>query len=283
MNGIVACSGISRRDFLKAGLVGALAGPALLACGDSPTESESSPRLTARPGSPTVTPTTGLTELGLASPRDGLLYVPEGYSPEVAAPLFVALHGAGGSADDWASYPARAAARGMIFLAPDSRGSTWDLVRGRFGPDVEFLDRALRYTFERCRIDPARIALGGFSDGASYALSLGVSNGDLFSHLVAYSPGFMRPSDPIVGKPRIYVSHGRQDNVLPVTISRDGIVPTLRNALWHAVRQFDRQLDLLPRQARQLPEDPAVPVFVRAAQDFRDAIVDGLSVRPPTR
>ena len=221
---------ISRRDFLKAGILGAVAGPVLLSCGDSTTEPESNPRLTARPGTPTITPTVGLSELGLASPRDGLLYVPEGYTPEVSAPLFIGLHGAGGSADDWASYPARAEARGMIFLAPDSRGSTWDVVRGRFGPDVEFLDAALQHTFDRCRIDPERIALGGFSDGASYALSLGVSNGDLFTHLVAYSPGFMRPSDPIVGKPRIYVSHGTQDNVLPVTISRDGIVPTLRNA-----------------------------------------------------
>ena len=222
--------GLSRRDFLKVGLVGALAGPALLSCGDSTTEPESNPRLTARPGSPTVTPTVGLSELGLDTPRDGLLYVPESYSPEVPVPLFVALHGAGGSADNWASYYARAEARAMVLLAIDSRGSTWDLVRGPFGPDVEFLDLALEHTFERCRIDPGRIALGGFSDGASYALSLGVSNGDLFTHLVAYSPGFFAPSDPIVGKPRVFVSHGTQDGVLPVTISRDGIVPNLRDA-----------------------------------------------------
>lgn len=32
----------------------------------------------------------------------------------------------------------------------------------------------------------------GFSDGASYALSLGLPNGNLFSHIVAFSPGFMR-------------------------------------------------------------------------------------------
>jgi phospholipase/carboxylesterase len=145
-------------------------------------------------------------------------------------PLFIGLHGAGGSADNWESYHARAEARGMIFLAPHSRGSTWDVVWSRFGPDVEFLDRAPRHTFERCRIDPERIALGGLSDGASYALSIGVSNGHLLTHLVAYSPGFLRAADPIVGKPRVYVSHGLQDHVLPVTISRDAIIPALRNA-----------------------------------------------------
>lgn len=222
--------GISRRDFLKAGVLSLVAGPSFLGCGDSTTEPQSGPRLSARPGSPTVAPTVGLSELGLASPRDGLLYVPESYSSDTPTPLFIALHGAGGSGDDWAGYYSRAEARGMILLAPDSRASTWDRVFGNFGPDVEFLDQALRHTFERCRIDPARIALGGFSDGASYALSLGVSNGDLFSHLVAYSPGFLRPVDPIVGKPHVFVSHGTQDTVLPVTVSRDAIVPTLRNA-----------------------------------------------------
>ena len=185
-------------------------------------------------GSPQVTPvadptpTPGAGQLGLGDVRDGWMYVPESYSPATAAPLFIGLHGAGGASNDWTSYAARAEARGMILLAPDSRSSTWDLVRGSFGPDVDFLDRALKHTFERTRIDPARIALGGFSDGASYALSLGVSNGDLFSHLVAYSPGFLRPSDPVVGKPLVYVSHGTRDGILPVSSSRNLIVPTLR-------------------------------------------------------
>jgi phospholipase/carboxylesterase len=38
------------------------------------------------------------------------------------------------------------------------------------------------------------VALEGFSDGASYALSLGIGNGDLFTHLIAFSPGFAAPS-----------------------------------------------------------------------------------------
>ena len=177
-----------------------------------------------------MTPTAGLNPLGLGASRDGLLYVPESYSADRAAPLFVALHGAGGSGSNWQSYPARADERGMILLLPDSRFSTWDLILGGFGPDVEFLNSALEHTFERCRIDPAQIALGGFSDGASYGLSLGVSNGDLFSHLVAYSPGFLQGSDPIVGKPRVFVSHGTEDLILPIAASRHIIVPTLRDA-----------------------------------------------------
>jgi poly(3-hydroxybutyrate) depolymerase len=45
----------------------------------------------------------------------------------------------------------------------------------------------------QCTVDPQRICVSGFSDGASYALSLGLANGDLFTHVAAFSPGFMRP------------------------------------------------------------------------------------------
>lgn len=233
-------SSISRRRFIEAGLAILLAQP-VLGCGDSTTETpRPSPRLTATPGEPTITPTTGvLAPLDLGVPRDGVLYVPESYSPDTPAPLFVALHGAGGEGRSWASYPARAEARGMVLLAPDSRSNTWDLVRNDFGPDVAFIDLALRYTFERCRVDPARIALGGFSDGASYALSLGISNGDLFSHLVAYSPGFLVRREPH-GSPRVYVSHGTSDPILSVTVTRDTIVPFLQGAGYDVTYQeFD--------------------------------------------
>ena len=220
----------SRRDFLITG-ASALAAPMLAGCNAAaaPAEEPSS-RLSAQPGSPTIQPTLGLSELGLESDRDGLLYVPQDHSWDNPAPLFIGLHGAGGEAANWASYPDRAETRGMVFLAIDSRGTTWDLSRGGFGPDVVFLDQALKYTFDRCRIDPSQIALGGFSDGASYTLSLGVSNGDLFSHLVAYSPGYFQPSEPLIGKPPIYISHGNVDRILSVRNTRENIVPTLSNA-----------------------------------------------------
>jgi len=117
----------------------------------------------------------------------------------------------------------------MVFLAPDSRSPTWDLVLDDFGPDVEFLDRALRYTFERCGIDRSRIVLGGWSDGATYALSLGVCNGDLFTHLIAYAPGFYRPGTRTSRRPRIFIAHGTRDDILPVENSRYNVVPTLRS------------------------------------------------------
>lgn len=231
-------SGVSRRDFIKAGLA-ALATPPAASCLGSPMQPKVSvsPRLAARPGTPTAVPTLGLSPLGLGSERDGLLYVPQSYSPDTPMPLFVGLHGFGQSGAYWASYPDRAEARGMVFLAPDSRGQTWDAAQGAFGADVEFMNRALTYVFERCRIDPAHVALGGFSDGATCALSLGLANGDLFTNVVAYSPGFILLADSEVGWPQIFVSHGTLDSVIPVGNSRDKIVPYLQAAGYSVMYQ----------------------------------------------
>jgi phospholipase/carboxylesterase len=118
-----------------------------------------------------------------------------------------------------------AARRGILLLAPDSRGVTWDLLVDGYGRDVAFLDEALATVFERC--DVGRVAVAGFSDGASYALSIGLANGDLFSHVIAWSPGFMAPPD-LVGRPRVFVSHGTGDRVLPIERCSRRIVPRLR-------------------------------------------------------
>ena len=217
---------VSRRHFMTLSLgasVAALAGTSGALAGASRPPRD--PRLTARPYAPFRVPETGENHFGTNLERGGFLFVPESYAPSSPAPLIVALHGSGGSATTWSSLEESCTERGIVLLAPDSRGRTWDRVHGPFGPDVGFIDSALRYTFERCAIDPERIALAGFSDGASYALSLGPSNGDLFTHIIAWSPGFSRREEPTVGEPRVFVSHGRADDVLPVTASRNGIVP----------------------------------------------------------
>ena len=219
----------SRRRFLRTG-VGALAAGATIGCG-GPTEpagpqDPGSPRLSSRPGAPSGAPTPGLSALGLGSPRDGWLYVPTSYDPQVAMPLLVLLHGATGRADNWVNYQARGEASGVIVLAIDSRDRTWDIIRSRYGVDIAFLDQALAHTFALCNVDSVRLALCGFSDGASYALSVGLSNGDLFSHAAAFSPGFALGGSR-VGMPRVFVSHGDADTILPVNLSRDQIVPNL--------------------------------------------------------
>lgn len=160
----------------------------------------------------------GLYRLGLGQTRDGFVYVPETYNHERPAPLALMLHGAGGDAGAGVGLLKELADEsGMILVAPDSRGVTWDIIEGGYGPDVSFIDAALAQTFSRHAVDASRVAAGGFSDGASYALSLGVANGDLFTHVLAFSPGFMAPP-ALTGRPRLFVSHGRYDRVLRVDV-----------------------------------------------------------------
>jgi len=174
----------------------------------------------------------GLQPLGPTPGDGGYLYVPATYRAEEPVPLVLLLHGAGEDArDGLALLRGQADEAGLILLVPDSRGPTWDVVlgRGRYGPDVATIDRALEQTFSRYAVDPAHLAVGGYSDGASYALSLGIANGDLFTHVLAFSPGFMAPAERR-GAPRIFVSHGTQDGWLPIDRCSRRLVPQLQRA-----------------------------------------------------
>jgi phospholipase/carboxylesterase len=118
---------------------------------------------------------------------------------------------------------------GAILAAPKSLGLTWDVIRGRYGPDVALIDRALSEVLASYAVDTTRIAIGGFSDGATYALSVGITNGDLFTHVIAFSPGFMVPAAQR-GEPQLFVSHGTQDRVLSIDACSRQIVRRVRDA-----------------------------------------------------
>ena len=199
-------------------------------------------RLLASPAPPPSPPVAagGLRHLGLGSGRDGLLYVPAGHDVTREAPLALTLHGAGGDARSGISHLIDLADEfGLVLLSPESRGRTWDVLGCGFGPDVGFIDRALGQTFDRLAVDASRLAVTGFSDGASYALSLGLTNGDLFTHAIAFSPGFAAPADRR-GKPPVFVSHGTRDRVLPIERCSRRIVPQLeREGYGVRYREFD--------------------------------------------
>jgi phospholipase/carboxylesterase len=96
----------------------------------------------------------------------------------------------------------------------------------RYGPDAASIDRALEQTFSCYAIDPVRLAIGGFSDGASYALSLGITNGDLFTHVIAFT------------------------RVLPIDRCSRRIVPGLERCGYDVLyREFDGGHTILPEIA----------------------------------
>ncbi|RNI29200.1 alpha/beta hydrolase [Rufibacter latericius] len=182
-------------------------------------DSYSNGRLTARPSAPTpgkeVYP--GIHPLGLDSVKDGLLYVPKGYHASKPAALAVMLHGSGGNPEQgmWLLQK-YADTHNLILIAPPSRKYTWDvIVSDSFGPDAIYMDQALKQVFENYAINPGKIAIGGFSDGASYALCMALTNGDLFTHVIAFSPGFAFTREKH-GLPAAFLSHGVHDGVLPI-------------------------------------------------------------------
>jgi predicted esterase len=173
----------------------------------------------------------GRTEIRVDGTVAGLRYVPDG----PARRLVILLHGAGGTAEAGLRLLQPYADRHALMLyAPQSTGPTWDMLTGGYGPDVRRLQGALD------QIGTATpTAVGGFSDGASYALSLGLINGDLFDAVLAFSPGFAAPTGQ-TGRPAFFVSHGRGDRVLPIDRCSRRLVPDLR-AAGHPVRyrEFD--------------------------------------------
>ena len=143
---------------------------------------------------------------------------PPAIEPGRAYPLVVVLHGAGRQ-DEMIVKGLQAERTEAIFVVPRSLGMTWDLIEGTDAPDLRFLDGVLHSLYRRYRIDPAKRALAGYSDGASYALAIGLSNPRTFAAVMAWAAGFLaidtpnlKPDDP---KPRVFLEYGTHDQLFP--------------------------------------------------------------------
>ncbi|MDO9712631.1 alpha/beta hydrolase [Paracraurococcus lichenis] len=186
--------------------------------------------------------------LGLGGGRDGLLRVPAAAAPG-PLPLIVMLHGATGDAARALRRIAPIADAALVVL-PDSLGRSWDILDAGYGPDVARIDAALARVFAAWPVDPRRVAIAGFSDGASYALSLALMNRDLFTHALAFSPGFVAPTR-LEGRPRLFLSHGTRDRVLNIDVCSRRLVPKLRQSGYPLIyREFEG--------GHEVPEDIAV-------------------------
>lgn len=242
---------LNRRSFLTVAAsttAGVLAGCSIPGLTDP--KIEGSTRLGSRPGTPTSAGPLGLRRLGLGGDIDGSVYVPASYAAATPAPLVLLLHGAGGSAAEFITpFIAEADLMGHVLLAVDSRKLTWDFAGGTFGPDIAFIDNALAHTFSRYRVDAQRLAIGGFSDGATMSLAVGLSNGDLFSHVVAWTPGALIDTKHR-GEPDVFVSHGAMDAIFPVGPNARAIVNELRKQGYHVEYREFNGAHVLPADIR---------------------------------
>lgn len=240
---------VTRRRFTEV-ICGAAASLALGTACDARAQRDSDARIAARPRPGVKTHGSGTQPLGLDGRRDAVLHLPRDTSDPL--PLLVLLHGAGSSGANMLRRIVRFSDdAGIAVLAPDSRAATWDVIRETFGPDIRFIDRALERVFETVAVDPARITVGGFSDGASYAISVGLQNGDLFRRVLAWSPGFY-VGGPAQGRPRFFVSHGTADTILPIDRCSRVIVPALTKQGYEVTfRQFDGGHEIPPHLASE--------------------------------
>lgn len=170
----------------------------------------------------------GESRLGLSDDfRDGTVYVPQSYKAGVPMPLLMMLHGYSGGAQSVRYTFPLAEEFGVIVVAPESRDLTWGQSAPGFDPDVRYLGSAYRYVSGVLDVDPTHVALGGVSDGAGYALSMGLAYGDVFNHLMIFSGGIMIPFRK-QGKPRIFIAHGTKDVQMPIDRTARRFVPTLK-------------------------------------------------------
>jgi phospholipase/carboxylesterase len=189
-------------------------------------------RLTARIVAPTKSAPAGLTVQRLSeNGRPFGMYVPSTYDPAKPAAVTVLLHGSGSSGEEMAlNFKDYAEAANLVILAPNSRAPTWDLILfNQFGADLLFMDAMLKWAFDRINVDPARLSISGFSDGATYAVWVGLKNGDLFSRLAAFTPCTTIPRTR-TGMPEVFVSHGLDDTVAPIETCSRTMVPNLEEA-----------------------------------------------------
>ena len=140
----------------------------------------------------------GQSRLGLSDDdRDGTLYIPNSYKPGVPMPAMMMLHGFAGTGDGVRGMFPLAEEFGVIVIAPESRGLTWGRAIPGFDADVRYLGPAYRHVANIVDIDESRVALGGVSDGAGYALSMSLAYGDSFNHLIILMAGFDHPDPPV--------------------------------------------------------------------------------------
>jgi predicted esterase len=180
-------------------------------------------------------------------PDDAVGYIPASAGPH--PPLLVLLHGAGRRRLGMVQhFEAEADKRGIILLAPTSRGVSWDIVLDAEAPpspdsplaneqahsfsrtrDSDRVEAAIANLSRIVPVDRAHTVLAGFSDGATFALAMGLSRDHQFAAVIAWSPGIaIRTERPARGR-RVFVSHGRQDPLLNFEVTCGEIVPLLEN------------------------------------------------------
>ena len=145
-------------------------------------------------------------------------HTPRVYVPSVKdqhPPLLLALHGTGMRGDDMIA-PLRAACErlGMVLVAPDALRPSGSGFAWTYRDESEWMvEHMIQWAQEHHDIDPERVYLLGFSQGANIAITLAQTHPDLFAGIVPicghYEPNLTEADDDATLPPIALISGSR--------------------------------------------------------------------------
>lgn len=158
--------------------------------------------------------------------RSYRLVVPSAASRDRKLPLVIAFHGLGDTKDRFAGFSRleqTAEANGFVLAVPDALAFFWPVTLDLARHDLAFFDAlyaALTLTYN---IDPARVYLVGYSNGAYFAHLLAMARSERVAAIAVHSGGM-----PLIqGVPHdaerkygVFAVHGAADPIVPVSESR---------------------------------------------------------------
>jgi len=176
--------------------------------------------------------------------RTYLVHVPSSYDDNMPTPLVIVLHGYTGTAEGietLTGFTAKSDKEGFIVVYPQGLVQRWNVGFGTLKfdtDDVDFINELINRLEQKYAIDPNRIYVTGFSNGAMMAYLLGAELSDKIAAIapVAGSIGAMMnnvleiipdPSQPV----SVIVFHGTGDT--SVLYEGDGFLSVAESvAFW---------------------------------------------------
>lgn len=172
----------------------------------------------------------------IACELDGRSYhvrAPDDWDGVTPLPVMLHFHGWGRQGDlivNHGRISASTRKRGVLLLAPNGRGKTWDF-RNADSADVTFAAAVIADAAQRYPIDQTRIFISGYSFGAAMAWRYVCENGQDVAALFAVSGTLDQRTDCPTQPREVRHVHGLTDNVMgyPFGPDRDGLYPV---SLW---------------------------------------------------
>lgn len=166
------------------------------------------------------------------------LYVPDSYRPDKAYGLVICLHGAGFTGDTYLERWQTRLGEDYILACPTlPMGNWWT----RTAEDLVLA--TIRAVEAHYHVDPNRVFLTGMSNGGIGAYLIGAHHASRFAAVVPMAAGLDDILMPFLENFRqtpLYIIHGRQDPVMPVSLSRVIDEALTELGYLHVYREHDR-------------------------------------------